>query len=343
MGPSSRSSRTTHLVLCPLTLAVLLGVGCEGESPLAPSTDGTTVQSIAITGTTTLQRPGDVAQLTATATLSDGRTQDITSEASWSVDNAEVAVVNRGLLTGRGYGQCRVTVAYGSVGAQVPLRVLPDGMFMVSGLVTDEGGLPLSSARVSVATSTPALSVSTNRRGQYTLPASGEVEIRAEMDGFESRTQRVLVTGDANLDFRLTLSAGGGLGGMYRLNFVAAAACTLPPEAMRRTYLVRLTESPSGVITAVVISPEMVAWGEAGFSGARDGSRVQFTITDDYGNYAFVELLDADRELHFSGTATGEIGDVFSLTFSGAVSVRYRAGGVSAYCQADSHRLEFAR
>jgi hypothetical protein len=332
-------------MLLPLLLVVLVGAGCDAESPLAPSAPAPKVpivQSIAITGTTTLQRPGDAAQLTATITLSDRTTRDVSSEARWSVDHSDILAVNNGLLTGRAYGHCHVTVTYGSVSAEAPVHVMPDGTFMLSGRVTDQTGLPVRAARVSVTPFSPELSVLTNGEGRYTLPARGDVEVHAEMEGFETQIQRVIVSEDTNLDFELTLSAGG-FGGTYRLTLVVAPSCGLPADVMQRNYLVRVTEHPAGVLSVVVLSPEMVAFGFPGFSGTRDGSHLQFAITDNVAaDFVFIEVVDANRQLALVGHASGDIGDVFSTTFSGRVILR-SSGGALDQCQADNHRLDFAR
>jgi hypothetical protein len=132
---------------------------------------------------------------------------------------------------------------------------------------------------------------------------------------------------------------------MYRLTFTAASSCALPAEVEQRHYVVRVTEGPSGMLSVVVVSPDMVAMGYPGFTGTRDGSRLQFTITHDYmADYHFIELLDPGRELTLSGTATGVADDTFVTSFSGTVVVRPRSGGaVLAQCQAGDHRLEFTR
>jgi hypothetical protein len=166
----------------------------------------------------------------------------------------------------------------------------------------------------------------------------------AEMEGVEPQVKRLLLVEDATLDFQLRPRTGG-FGGVYRLVFTAAASCELPADTMRRAYLVRVVEEPSGSISVSVISPDMVAMGRAGFVGTRDGSRLRFDITADYGReYHFIELLDPGRELEYTGTATGEAGDTFVLTFSGNVTVRPRPGTTTlARCEAADHRLEFTR
>jgi hypothetical protein len=320
--------------------------GDDSTAPTSPTPPAQpVVRSIDITGPTTIQHVGDTAQLSATATYSDGTTRTVSSEANWSVDHSDIVSIDRrGLLTARGYGQCYVTATFESVSARVPVRVMPEGMFVLSGRLSDESGLPLASAHVRATSSQGELSASTNREGLYTLPARGDTEVRAEMDGFESQTKRLTVTGDLTLDFRLRFRTGG-FGGMYRLTFVASSSCALPPEAMTRHYLARVVEDAAGRVTVVLSGAEFSVWGEAGFTGTREGSRIQFNITDDYNaDYQFIELLDPGRELAFVGTATGQIGDTFVTILTGNVTVRQWSGHtVLAACQAGDHGLGFVR
>jgi hypothetical protein len=333
----------------PLVLAFLVGAaGCGDDNRAGPTSPTTpnqpVVRSLNIGGVTTLQRPGEEVQLTAMATYSDGTTRNVSSEANWNADHSDIVSVGRsGLLTARSYGQCNVTASYASVSARVAVRVMPEGMFVLSGRISDETGLPLSSARVSITSSTD-LSTSTNQEGMYTLPARGDTQVRAEMDGFEAQIKRLTVAGDQTLDFQLRFETGG-FGGMYRLNFIASTSCSLPPETMRRTYLARVVDESSGLVSVDLSGAAFSVWGLAGFVGRRNGSEVQFDITSDYSaEYQFIERVDPSRELAFSGTAAGEVGSTFVTTFSGTVIVRQWSGhSILAQCQAGNHRLEFTR
>ena len=275
-------------------------------------------------------------------TFADGTTRDVSALAAWSTDYGTIVSIAGGRVTARSYGQCKVTVFYTSVSATVGIRVLPEGMYMVSGRISDESGMPLRFAKVTVTPTLVGMSTSTDQNGLYSVPAGGEVEVRAELDGFAPQVQRLTVAADSTLDFKLSISAGA-FGGVYRLDLFASPSCTLRQEALKRSYLVRLTERPSGSISAVVISPEMVAWGESGFTGRRDGTRVRFFFTDDPMDYTFVELLESGAELALVGSAVGEIGDSIRATFSGTVTVRSRIGITLEQCDAEDHRLEFTR
>ncbi len=74
-----------------------------------------TLKSIAITDADSLTIiSGSSDQLTATGTLSDGTTQDLTKSVAWSSSNPAVAVVDsNGLATGTGKGASTITVTFG--------------------------------------------------------------------------------------------------------------------------------------------------------------------------------------------------------------------------------------
>src|SRR5262249_55004790 len=78
------------------------------------STSPTAVSSIAITGTA--PGVGGTAQFTATATMSNGTTQDVTGLSAWTSSNTGAATVSgTGLVVGVGPGGTVVTATYLSV------------------------------------------------------------------------------------------------------------------------------------------------------------------------------------------------------------------------------------
>lgn len=86
---------------------------CGGSSntptPTTPSVQAT-VTAVAITGTATLTVSGQANQLAATATLSDGTAQNVTSAATWQSSNAAVATISgTGLLTAVAAGTTTIT------------------------------------------------------------------------------------------------------------------------------------------------------------------------------------------------------------------------------------------
>jgi hypothetical protein len=72
-------------------------MACTGSpaSTTAPTaTPSVTVSSVTVTGAAPVS--GAAAQFAATATMSNGTTQTVTSQASWQSSNAAVATVNSG-------------------------------------------------------------------------------------------------------------------------------------------------------------------------------------------------------------------------------------------------------
>jgi trimeric autotransporter adhesin len=95
-------------VVVPILLA---SSGCGG-SPSTPTTPSTQVSlvSVAVTGAASLTGIGETGQLVATATMSDGTTQTVTSAATWQSSNQNVVTIsNTGLATAVGAGQATVT------------------------------------------------------------------------------------------------------------------------------------------------------------------------------------------------------------------------------------------
>ena len=107
-----------------LLLCLLFVVACGGKSPTTPSTTpppqtnnpppppAVTLQSVSLSGNFTGARAaGDTFQTTATGTMSNGSTQNVTSSCTdWQSDNQFVATVNgSGLITARNSGQSTIT------------------------------------------------------------------------------------------------------------------------------------------------------------------------------------------------------------------------------------------
>jgi hypothetical protein len=337
--------------LCWIVLIVaLVGLSaCDNGNPVTPTlpTPVVTPMSIAITGRTSLTRPGDSAQLTATATFSDGTTRNVTAEAEWVMDHPDVVSVSPrgGLLTAGSWGQCYVTVQFASLSARQQVRVVPEGMFLVTGRVTDGAGSPVPQARVELTSSDGLLNRFTNSQGMYAHPARGDVVLRVEKDGYEVQVRPLTVTRDEQANFELRL-AGAGLTGTYRLTFIASPSCTLPSEVGRRTYTAQMRETGPNAVLVELDGADFSVWGCAGFTGRREGNMVTFDITSDYtADCQFIEALGVrDRELAFSGTAIARLEDAIDATFSGEVVLRTWAGHATiARCQATDHRFEFTR
>ena len=99
------------LVAC--VIAVLTAtLACSGGSPpTAPSPPpAPTVVSVTVTGTP--PAVGGRSQFTAEASFSDGRVQNVTSEAGWASSAPDIATVNAGLVTGLLSGSAAIVATY---------------------------------------------------------------------------------------------------------------------------------------------------------------------------------------------------------------------------------------
>jgi Big-like domain-containing protein len=95
-----------------------LGAACGSSTPTAAST----VSSVTISGTA--PAVGSASQFTATATLSDGSTMDVTGLASWSSsDTSDVIVSTSGVVTGVAAGSAIVSATYSSVTGSLRVAV----------------------------------------------------------------------------------------------------------------------------------------------------------------------------------------------------------------------------
>jgi uncharacterized protein YjdB len=86
-----------------------LAVACGDSSTAASS-----VTSVSVTGAA--PAVGATSQFTATATLSSGSSQDVTSQAAWSSSNTSAATVSgSGVVTAVSSGAAVITATYSSV------------------------------------------------------------------------------------------------------------------------------------------------------------------------------------------------------------------------------------
>lgn len=107
---------STAAVICAVAL---LAAACGNSA-----TSSTTVSSLNVTGTA--PAVGASAQFNAVATMADGSTQDVTSQAAWSTSNAGVATVSStGLVTGVATGSATVAATYQTISASDSIVLVP--------------------------------------------------------------------------------------------------------------------------------------------------------------------------------------------------------------------------
>ena len=110
------ASVRASLALLMVSALLFTHCGSSSSNPTAPSAQ--TVSSVALSlDTSGLFKRGGTAQLSATATMSGGATQDMTASCTnWASDNTSVATVSTsGLVTAQNSGSATLTVTCQSV------------------------------------------------------------------------------------------------------------------------------------------------------------------------------------------------------------------------------------
>lgn len=113
--------------------ALTVNVGAQSAALLgtvagASSTSGPAVSSLSITPTSTTITAGTTQQFTATATLADGTTADVSSQVNWlSSNTAALTISSTGLATAAGKTDAAVTLAAAYNGAATLVTVQVKG------------------------------------------------------------------------------------------------------------------------------------------------------------------------------------------------------------------------
>ncbi len=112
-----------------LLLSSTFAWACTTSSS-SSATPTPTVSGVAIAGNGAFTSKNATSQLTASASMSGGGTQDVSATATWSTSAATVATVtSTGLVTAVGHGTATISAVYqgssGSLAALVTLRATP--------------------------------------------------------------------------------------------------------------------------------------------------------------------------------------------------------------------------
>jgi hypothetical protein len=171
------------------------------------------VTSLQLSGSAGSLLPGATAQLTATASLSNGSTQEVTGQAAWQSTNAAVATVSSGgLVTAVAAGSAEIRASYQTVTGSVPLEVkaLPAQRFAICGTVT-AGGAPVPRAFVEIRDGLNAgRNVESDDQGGYCLRdlAPDSFTMRAGKTGYDYVERGITLTADTTENFLLPLQQG---------------------------------------------------------------------------------------------------------------------------------------
>jgi hypothetical protein len=271
--------------------------------------------------------PDVAVQLRATATRSDGSSEDVTAQAEWSTSDPRVLqVAAGGVATARARGEAVVVVRHSARSASTRVVVLRNGTFRLDGLVSDDG-LPLAGARIEVISGTgEGLVALSNASGAYALyGVAGGVRLHIKKEGYRNQTRELNVTGHSSLSVEMTLEQDRPrLAGTYTLEIEAgpcANGARLPDAARIRTYTA-IVEQTGPRLNVRLSDAELIVNDGKGdrFSGTFEGdSKVKFGLAGEFRYYYYyyepvhafgiAERLSASSALLVFGSVTAEAVD----------------------------------
>ncbi|MBE3123251.1 MAG: carboxypeptidase regulatory-like domain-containing protein, partial [Planctomycetes bacterium] len=186
--------------------------GVTGAARLRVDAVAVTPTGLTATGSPTDLFPNQTVQLTATARMSDGSSQDVTGQATWSSSNAAAASVSStALVTAVAVGDTDIRAAWQGLTALLRIRVIarPPSSYSLSGIVRENtSNNPLPGATVQVTAGDQAgRSTTTGSDGRYQLSGlTGTLTVQVSAGGYANQTFTVTLTADASRDLTLTTS-----------------------------------------------------------------------------------------------------------------------------------------
>jgi hypothetical protein len=359
-----------HIVLL-LTLSLGLAVVSCDDSPTRPSNTPSgpvapappaAVVRLEISGPASIE-PGGSAELAAQAIKSDGSVENVTAQAQWTSNNANVLqFTSPGVVKAGARGEAFVNARYANRGVGKQIMVLPSGTFRLNGQIT-ESGLPLDGVTVSVIGGTgEGLSSVTSANGTYTFyGVAGTVRLHAKKEGFDNKIEEVEVTEHRSLNFEMRFNGErGNVSGTYALALEAVGCGSALPESARtRSYVANVEQQGSRLLVRLSGADFIVVNGRGdhfGGSVAHDG-RVSFTIGNFFyyyyywyapSEYDLVERLNPNNALVVAGTVSAtSTGSGISGTLNGMIAVTQGVTApftrLSNSCYSSRHGFEMRR
>jgi hypothetical protein len=149
--------------LVPVLVALIVSWSCSGSSSIstAPTPpNGEIVSSVAVKGSTDFMSVGQTVQLTATATLSDGTTQNVSAAATWQALTGGATVTSGGLVTAVTSGTVTIQATYQRRSGTAVVRISPAVPSSSSMSATIDGApwaaISVSAVKVAVSAAFPS-------------------------------------------------------------------------------------------------------------------------------------------------------------------------------------------
>ena len=206
---------TAPLGVVGIGFALVLALpGCRGDSPSTLTQPSAPVAGVTVVGTSNAVKAGDTAQFQATATMTNGTSETVTTRAKWeSSDQAIATVTAAGFVTAVANGQAMIRATYEGVTGSVRVTVADPApvstTFSVSGTISDAvSSAPIAGASVTV-DGIPAFAVTDgNGRYRFTGLKEGKYTLRVAKTGYAAAQLSVVVSGDTLANLTLTKTGG---------------------------------------------------------------------------------------------------------------------------------------
>jgi hypothetical protein len=290
--------------------------------------------------------PGQTVSFVATASMSDGTTQDDTRKVAWSANPTSVLTIahDTGEATAQAAGD--VTIAASLQGgnpccqAQITRTVLAPNTYRLTGKAL-ESGLPVQDAVIAVLSGAGAgLSATTDFDGSYRLyGVAGSIQVKFSKPGYDDIVKTFTATQNDVLDFPEAhqTAAIPSLAGTYTLTLTADPACPTTPRGVAalpddfrqpRSYAVSVTQD--GPVLTVTLTDPAIRPQDNHFTGRFAPDAIDFQIGFGYFGYGLddgvAEQVSSTQWFVFGGQIHGQrAGSVINARLDGALEV-YEAG-----------------
>jgi hypothetical protein len=287
--------------------------GCGG-TPVAPPPPPPTITGVSLAGITDPAVAGQTVQLEATATFSDGTTQKVTSQASWTSSSDAVATVSStGMVTFVSAGEVDLRATYRATTGTTHVTVVPIIVrYALDGVVSDAANKRgVQNARVEILDGPNAgRSTQTDGTGAYRIAdiAAGRITIRVTHPSFETSERSVTLSADTRLDIAIRARVDvTGFYGTFNVKFtIAEQTCQFP-----------ITPGPNGQLI---------------LSGRPDGGNFQAKIVERGTSRTYAGVMQSDGR--FTGNASGLLPGfgpvILKHDFTGSLEGRVSGGSVTA-------------
>lgn len=309
----------SHRFVALLSIGMFIVSGCGGGgTPPAPTPVTPTVTGVSVTGAGT-PAVGDSAQLTATATMSDGTTQVVTAQATWESSNQAVTTITpAGVASFLGQGDADIKATYKTVSgtAHVTVTTKTPPKFTLTGTVTDVtngNALPGVNARILDGPDAGKSAV-TDGNGKFSITgvSAGTFLVQFTRSDYETRSVGVVLNGDTAVEVKITANQASvtRFYGTYLTNLTILQQTCDFPFSVGPTGTVKLEGNTSGSSLTVTIV-------ERGTTRTYTGS-MKADGSFSGGGGGVIAGFSPPKEKHeytgsFSGTATGTRVDAVEL------------------------------